>query len=95
MSYKNKLWCIHVPGPDDILAMPSKEVADNFAARHNAAMDEYWAALERSKTEFQLQFYPPLESIKALVIEWPYDAESHARELDKPKKNCEVDHGRR
>lgn len=31
-----ELWCVHVQGPDDMLAMKSKEAADKYAADINA-----------------------------------------------------------
>lgn len=63
------LWCIHIPGPDEVHAAPSKEAAEHMAANHNAAMAMYYASgalnLEHA----------------AMVIKWPHDQQSHADEL--------------
>lgn len=83
MTDNDKLWCIHIPGPDDLFAMPSKSVAESYAARHNAAIAEYWQELEKTKTAEQLEFYPPIESIKARVIEWPWWPKDHEEALKK------------
>lgn len=70
------LWCIHIPGPDEAHAAPSKEDADHMAAKHNAAMAYYYASGAPN-----LEFAPPLESVQAVVIKWPHDQQSHADEL--------------
>jgi hypothetical protein len=64
-----KLWALLIPGPDDVWAMPSKEAADEAAAKHNKAIETGLLA-ER--------FCLPKESVQARVIEWPYSAEEHA-----------------
>ena len=38
-----KLWCIHIPGPDDLCAAPDQQTAQKMADKHNAAMREYIA----------------------------------------------------
>lgn len=68
-----KLWCIHIPGPDDLCAAPDQQTAQKMADKHNAAMREY---IEKNKLSWGM------EMITAEVIEWPHDAdESHAEAL--------------
>lgn len=82
MNDNDKLWCIHIPGPDDFYAAPSKEAAEALAARHNAAMVKYWEELQMTKPPEALQFYPPIESVLARACAWPYFAEDHAEALE-------------
>ena len=70
------LWCIHIPGPDEVHAAPSKDAADHVAAKHNAAMATYYASGATN-----LEFAPPIESVQAVAIKWPHDQQSHADEL--------------
>jgi hypothetical protein len=39
----NELWCIYIAGPDDLVAMPSKAVAEAVARNFNAVWDRYGA----------------------------------------------------
>lgn len=70
------LWCIHIPGPDDVYAAPSKEAAYHMAHKHNTAMATYYAS-----GALNLEFAPPLESVQAAVVKWPHDKSSHYDEL--------------
>lgn len=70
------LWCIHIPGPDEVHAAPSKEAADHMAAKHNAAMATFY-----SSGAPNLEFAPSIENVQAVAIKWPYDQQSHADEL--------------
>lgn len=70
------LWCIHIPGPGEVHAAPTKEAADHMAAQHNAAMATYY-----SSNEPNLEFAPSIESAQATVTKWPHDPQSHADEL--------------
>lgn len=67
-------WAIHVPGPEEYHAAPSREAAQQMAVRHNAAMSEY---LARRQTELSVS----TASITATAVPWPFDAESHAEEI--------------
>lgn len=77
----DKLWCIHIPGLDELYAAPSKQDAEEFAERHKKAMEEYFEELKKTKTPEQLQIYPPIESAVARVIEWPWWMQDHAEAL--------------
>jgi hypothetical protein len=70
------LWCIHIPGPDEYHAAPSETVANHMAAKHNAAMTEFF-----KKRPDPDGIGPLPESCMATAMPWPFDAEEHAREL--------------
>jgi len=69
------LWCVHVPGPDDLWAEPSYAAAVATADRFNAMVR--WKLAEQPVSEND----PPVASLLAVVILWPGSAESHATEL--------------
>jgi hypothetical protein len=73
----DKLWCIHIPGPDDLYAAPSHEMAEHMAACHNATMREFFDRNPEKLTQWGVT----LDEIKAQVIEWPYDSDDHAEDL--------------
>lgn len=68
------LWAIHIPGPDDYHAAPSKEAAQHMADKHNAAMAEY---LESHPMTSGL----PPECIMATATPWTDSAANHAEEM--------------
>ena len=57
-------WCVHVQGPDDLLAMPSKDAADLEAAKINKRVGRDWE--------------PGDPEINAIATIWPYSVEAHA-----------------
>lgn len=69
------LYAIHVPGPEEIYAMPSKEVAEICAAKHNATIGKYLDTLPLKELS------PSRESCMANVVEWDGTAEGHAEAL--------------
>lgn len=72
----SKLWAIYIPGPCECHAAPSEAAAAHMAERHNASMADYYAKhLDTSG------FRPPLESVKAQVVEWPHEPAEHAEEI--------------
>lgn len=76
MSTEAKLWIISIPGPDDIYAAPSYEVAQLMKASHDKAMTE-WIAGMHAKGEM---LRVCAEDVLA-VIEECDDAEEHAELL--------------
>ena len=66
------LWAIHIPGPDEFYAAPSKETAEHMAAMHAKAMQEFFAKTQRTDG---------LAMVTAQVAAWPSDAESHSAAL--------------
>lgn len=68
---EQRLWAILIPGPDDVWAMPNEAAAFEAIAKHNAAVDS-------------ASFPPdiPKSACYASVIEWPFDAQSHADALE-------------
>lgn len=63
----SNLWCVHIQGPDDIIAMVSKEAADLEAAKINKSVGRMWQEGD--------------PEINAIATIWPGSAESHASEL--------------
>ena len=76
-STTEKLWCIRIPGPDDLHAAPSHAMAEHMAACHDAAMKEFFDRNPEKLAAWGVT----LEEIKAQVIEWPYDSDDHAEDL--------------
>lgn len=71
------LWCMHIPGPDEVFATPDRETANRRADEHNAWVDRmFW----EGRVEFG-GYWPERISVAAVVIKWPHDPESHARDV--------------
>lgn len=70
-----ELWCVHIPGPDDLYAHPDRDAAEKHAAEFNHAMRAYWQRYPRTEND------PTEESHAAVVIPWPWTPESHAEAL--------------
>lgn len=68
-----ELWGVHLIGPDDLLACASRADAVTEAERINTFIQEHY---EREREHDDL-----LPKVKAEVVVWPYDAESHAEDL--------------
>ena len=64
---KKELWCVHIIGPDDLYAAPSKEEAEERVAAQND-----WINNDPKLRE---------SGIQAEVLIWPYTSESHADSL--------------
>ena len=64
------LYAVHVQGPDDIIAAPSKRESEVLADKLNV----FFAEIKKERGEN----YP---TIDAVVIAWPGSAASHARQL--------------
>ena len=62
------LWCVHVLGPDDVIAAPSHDAAVVHARELNKTLFS-WA----SKADDVLCF--------AYAAPWPHSAESHAKSV--------------
>lgn len=79
----NELWAVSIEGPDSLFAMPSREVADERAAKWNAMIDASYRRVPADIDEMRAQ---------AVVIPWPSSAESHASSLahygDDPEDIC-------
>lgn len=68
----DELWCLHVYGPDDLIAAPSKDEAEAKAAE-----------LRRFLGQFQPVNDENMPKIRIEVERWPHSAASHASELAK------------
>ncbi len=64
------LYAVHVQGPDDIIAAPSKREAEVLAEKLNA----FFAEIKKERGEN----YP---TIDAIVTAWPGTAARHAEQL--------------
>jgi len=64
---KKELWCVHIIGPDDLYAAPSKEEAEERVAAQND-----WINNDPKLRE---------SGIQAEVLIWPYTSESHTESL--------------
>jgi hypothetical protein len=64
---KEKLWCVHFIGPDDLFAAPNKEAADERVAAYNA-----WINITPMMRYTGLQ---------AETLEWPWTPEGHTESL--------------
>jgi len=80
---ETKLWAMLIPGPNDVWAMPSKEAAEEAAAKHNKAIETGLLA-ER--------FCVPIEAVHARVIEWPYSAEEHSDAIESGEQDVFYDY---
>lgn len=70
-------YCIVIPGPDDIYAMPSKEVAIQCAESHNKSMNA-WLAKEKLKG----MDWVTEKMVLAVVKEYPGTNAEHADSLE-------------
>lgn len=64
-----QLWCVHIEGLNDFIAVESQESARHEASEINAYIDR----ADRSSRAARL---------RTVVVEWPFSAEGHARALD-------------
>jgi hypothetical protein len=63
-----QLWCVHIEGLNDFIAVDSQRAAEREALAINAYID----GAETSQRAAVL---------RAVVVEWPFDATDHARAL--------------
>ena len=75
-----ELWCMHIIGPDEVIAYPDKESAEREAALLNAA-------LRRHNDERLADDNCPM--LYAVAEAWPWDAKSHAEDLARNIRNME------
>jgi len=76
MSSQQKLWIITIPGPDDIYASTSYEVAQLMKASHDKSMTEWLAGMNAKGEMLRIR----AEDMMA-VIEECDDTEEHAELL--------------
>lgn len=63
-----RLWCVHIEGLEDFIAVSSQEVAEQEAAAINAYMDRFENGHRAA-------------AVRAVALEWPFAPASHARSL--------------
>lgn len=71
MSNETEMWAVHVQGPDDLHACPTKEVADAFCEMLNRQFDAQSVATGGC--------FPVMV---ANVVPWPYGYETWKAESD-------------
>lgn len=77
MSSQPKLWIISIPGPDEIYAAPSYEVARLMKASHDKAMNEWIASMQAKGETLRIR----AEDMMAVIEEFD-DAEEHAELME-------------
>jgi uncharacterized protein (DUF1330 family) len=76
------LWMLHIQGPDDIIAAPSKAEADGVAAAFNAYWGEYLTK-QRAASVAEGRNPDHWPTITAVVVEWDSTARAHANSVAK------------
>lgn len=80
----DKLWCVHVLGPDSVIAQPDQVTAEARAKKWQEEWDAYLAKKNDAS--------PNDPTITWQAEEWPWDAESHAEGLaehgGEPEDHC-------
>ena len=66
------LWCVHIIGPDDVIAYPDKASAENEARLLNESIADE-AARHRDDENWPAG--------RAEVAPWPWSAEAHAADM--------------
>jgi hypothetical protein len=83
------LWCIHLIGPDDLIAMPDRETADRQAASFAKSWTDYRNRRIAEHPDDPSNDYFP--EVAAVVIPWPTDydgwREEHATALAELRAN--------
>ena len=77
MSEQTKLWIISIPGPDDIYAAPSYEVAQLMKATHDKSMTEWLASMQAKGEMLRIR----AEDMLAVIEEFD-DPEEHAELME-------------
>jgi hypothetical protein len=79
-----KPWCVHVLGPDTVIAQPDEATARERAAKWQAGWDAYLAKRGDSS--------PNDPKITWQAAPWPHSPKAHARDLAEhggdPKEHC-------
>lgn len=70
-AFDQALWCVHIHGPDSLIAQPDLETAERRAKE--------WGAMFRDIMANNPSPYDPL--LRAVVIRWPGTAETHAEDI--------------
>lgn len=73
------LWCLHIPGPDDVHPAPSREEAQQAADGFNAWMRARFEKEAQRLTPAQVAASVPLEAVLAQVVPYDGTAAQHAK----------------
>jgi len=77
-----KLWMLHIQGPDDVVAAPSKDEAETVAAAFNKVHGDYLAK-QRATTAAAGGDPDNWPTVHAVVVEWDSTEAAHARSVKK------------
>lgn len=72
------LWCVKTPCDNCFYAAPSYRLAAMLAEKHNIATIDW---IESGSAAKSLDCPPEINDILAVVVEWPYDEESHKQSI--------------
>jgi len=75
-----KLWMLHIQGPDDVIAAPSKDDAEKVAAAFNAHWGAYLAK-QRAASVAGGKDPDNWPTINAVVAEWDSTPAAHLRSV--------------
>lgn len=64
----NEMWAVHIQGPDDLIAVPDRQVADAVVTIFNR--------------QFERDASPYCPTLKAHVVLWPYGYEAWKAEAE-------------
>jgi hypothetical protein len=65
----DQLWCVHIEGVEDFIAMRSRAMAQQEAAAINAYLERFENGRHAAL-------------VRAVAIEWPFSPDHHARSLE-------------
>lgn len=82
MRVPEPLWAVQIAGPGSVFAMPSRGFAEAKIAEWNKQFDE---AFSKFREKFGYSKYDP--SVKAVLIHWPGNPFTHARDLESHQGN--------
>ena len=68
----SKLWCVHLIGPDDVIAYPDQQSAEREATLINEALERRAVAHKGNAN------WPTPRAVAKI---WPWSAEAHAADL--------------
>ncbi|MGV2288052.1 hypothetical protein AAHK20_05000 [Trinickia sp. YCB016] len=65
----DQLWCVHIEGVEDFIAMSSRDMAVREASTINAYLERFENGREAAR-------------VRAVAIEWPFSPDRHASSLE-------------
>jgi hypothetical protein len=72
----DQLWCVHIEGVEDFIAMRSRDMAQQEAAAINAYLERFENGRHAAL-------------VRAVAIEWPFSPHDHARSLEEDQHDLQ------